>query len=232
MAVDLEALDECRETLEANIEVDTRSGLYDENEITEEIEAVITGILGEPSPELLEEYAAKARDLLARQAAEESAWVERTVNDRLEDALRDLARRGILSGQALGMTIQEGAALVDEACIACDAEVRGSLFYHRQDLERGVSGEGLLLAFGLPPPTEDLPENDAADAERDRRKSAWREVGREIVHVLRHHGIDVAWDGSINSRIAIAPFEWRRRRVTTAPGSAAPGAPPLPSAPT
>jgi hypothetical protein len=49
-------------------------------------------------------------------------------------------------------------------------------------------------------------------------------IGREIVHVLQHHGVRVSWDGSARSRIKIEPFVWQKRRITKAPpgASAAP----------
>lgn len=31
-------------------------------------------------------------------------------------------------------------------------------------------------------------------------------IGREIVHVLKHHGVPVTWDGSAQSRIETGPF--------------------------
>ena len=55
-------------------------------------------------------------------------------------------------------------------------------------------------------------------------------IGREVVHVLTHHGVPASWNGSPKSRIEIAPFVWQRRRVTKAPPGAG-AAPAVPAPP-
>ena len=37
-------------------------------------------------------------------------------------------------------------------------------------------------------------------------------LGGIVCEVLRQHGVTVEWDGTLARRIAIAPFEWRKRR--------------------
>ena len=166
---------------------------------------------GEPSPALFDEFVARVKAGLEAQAREEATWRERTINDRLDAAFGDLEARGIVTAQALGFTLQEGSALIDEMCADRGGGVRGSVFYHRQDLEHALDGEGLMLAFtgyGSDPGAEEA-------------------IGREIVHVLQHHGVPVGWNGSARSRIEVEPFVWQKRRTTKAPpaASAAPRRP-------
>jgi len=211
-----EEISACREWLEHIVSVDCRAGLFDEANILEALREVIEGELGEPAPALFEELAARARVGLEARAREEASWAERTLNDRLDSAFDDLDARGIAAAQSLGSTTQEGASLIDERCAARGDAVRGSVFYHRQDIERAVEGEGLLLAF----------TSYGADADG-------AAIGREVVHVLKHHGVPVSWDGNARSRIQIDPFVWQRRRATKAPpgAGAAPSLPPPPPPP-
>ena len=139
-----EELSACRAGLERVVRVDCRSGLYDEAEILEAVAEIIDAELGEPSAEILGEFAEKTRAGLEARAREEATWADRTINDRIEGAFADLDARGIVAAeQALGFTVQEGAARIDEERVrAREDEVRGSVFYHRQDLERGVDGRG------------------------------------------------------------------------------------------
>jgi hypothetical protein len=212
-----EEISACREWLERVVDIDCRSGLYDEAAILGALEDIIEAELGEPSPALYDEAAARVKVGLEARAREEATWRERTVNDRIDGAFEDLDARGIVAAQALGFTVQEGAYLLDEKCAERGERVRGSVFYHRQDLERGVEGGGLALAF-----TGYGPDRGATEA-----------IGREIVHVLQHHGLPVRWNGSPRTRIEIEPFVWQKRRVTKAPpgATAAPPLPPIPQPP-
>jgi len=205
-------LAECREWLARVVDVDCRSGLYDEANILAALEEIIGLTLGEPNRPLFDEHAARVRAGLAAQAALEATWGERTANDRLDSAFDDLNARGIVAGQALGFTTQEGWARIVELGSQRPSTPRGGVFYHRQDLERAlVDGQGLMLAFG---------------GWLDGNEESAREVGRELMHVLGHHGVAASWNGSEQTRIALAPFRWEKRRTTTAPPGP-PHAPPL-----
>lgn len=213
MTVTQEQVAACRRWLEVVVDVDCRSGA-DEQNILQAIEEIILVETGGPLPALFEEMAARVKVGLEAHAREEATWSERTVNDRIDAAFEDLDARGILARQALGSTIQEGAALIDELAAARAEPARGSVFYHHQDLERGVAGEGLLLAF------------TAYDTEATGVDGA--AIAAEILHVLKHHGVPATWDANPRSRIEVAAFAWQKRRSTKAP--AGPGAaPPLPA---
>ncbi|QAT84301.1 hypothetical protein EJ065_2729 [Corallococcus coralloides] len=79
---------------------------------------------------------------------------------------------------------------------------RGAVFFHGQDLERGVRGEGLLLAFGAY-------ENDEAQQE-----AASLAIAREVRETLARHGVRTDWNGDVDERLLIPPFAWRKRRYT------------------
>lgn len=125
------------------------------------------------------------------------------VNDAIDAAFAELTAIGVIALQNAGFTQSDGWEELHEANAdrvrRGGGKARGGCFYHFQDLERGVKGQGLLLgfaAFG--------PKGAATDAET-------LAVGRTIVEVLQKHGIDVEWDGSAAKRIRILPFPWFRR---------------------
>ena len=60
------------------------------------------------------------------------------------------------------------------------ATPRGAVFYHTQDLERGVAGEGLMLGFGV------FHEDNDGDLEGNAR------LGQEVCQVLAAHGVVTA----------------------------------------
>jgi hypothetical protein len=133
------------------------------------------------------------RELAARRA-EEDSWTEETVNDRIDDAFAELEDSGIVALQNAGYTLADGWDDAREAAAALEAP-RGAVFWHQQDTERAVDGHGLHLAFG------------ALDGDR----AASAAIGAEVCDVLRKNGVDVAWSGSIDERIRIPPFPWRKR---------------------
>lgn len=127
---------------------------------------------------------------------EQAGWPDETDCDRLDRAFQALERRGIVARQQFsccqGCGSREIWDEVDEAK-AAGVPVRGHTYFHQQDTERAAEGLGLYMAFGS--------VRGGGDAE----------VGREIVEVLRAHGLDAEWDGSPETRILV-PLEWKRRR--------------------
>ncbi|WP_436771278.1 DUF6891 domain-containing protein [Yinghuangia sp. YIM S09857] len=88
--------------------------------------------------------------------------------------------------------------------------VRGAVFYHGQDLARAVRGEGLYLGFGA------FAEDGEDAADMAVRSLA---VARTAVDVLARHGVPVEWDGTVEQRLFVPPFNWRRRRWTRPPAN-------------
>lgn len=155
------------------------------------------------SPEVDSATAGKLRGYAAKlwnQAeAEERTWTTVSTNDRIDAAFEFLQSKGIFAAQNFTCCSSCGHA---EAAGALDEmHGRGYVFYHQQDTERGIDGQGLMLAYG---------SSDGED-------SSIVAIGREICGGLEQFGIPYEWDGSPSVRIQIQPFEWRKRRSTKAP---------------
>lgn len=173
-------------------------------QLLDELEERIGDLLEDPPPQAsLDEARAFARKLVDEQRAAEATWTEPTTNDRITEAFAALEDRGIVALENAGYTMSDGWSDCNEA--AADLpDARGATFFHGQDVERGVRGEGLMLAFG-------------AYVEGDGHEAASVAIGREIVEVLEAHGVPTEWNGSVKTRITIRPFEWRRRQFTESP---------------
>lgn len=125
---------------------------------------------------------------------DEQSWPAKTDCDRLTQAFDELTNLGILALENAGYTMDEGWSDFREAAELED-DVRGGCFFHGQDLERAVSGEGLLLAFG------------ATDGGNDAT------IAREVVEVLKRHGFSPTWDGDPQKRIEL-PINWQKKSVS------------------
>jgi hypothetical protein len=151
----------------------------------------------------LREARGDAAALIAERDAVERAWTAPTTNDAIDAAFAELERCGIVAIQRAGDTLTEGWTVADELAAARPG-TRGAVFYHAQDLDRALAGEGLLLAFAAYAPDDRLEEESAG-------------VARETCEALTRRGVEVSWDGDTSRRIRIAPFEWRKRRRAVAP---------------
>lgn len=140
-------------------------------------------------------YAAK---LWNEAESEERSWRDVSTNDRIDAAFEDLTQRGIFTAQ--NFTCCSSCGHSEAWGTMSDSGARGYVFYHQQDTERGVEGGGLMLAYGS------REGDDATQA-----------VGREICDALDRFGVPWNWNGSSDTRIAIEPFEWRKRRVSSRP---------------
>lgn len=164
------------------------------DEVAERAEDLV-GELDEDDLAWLEGFVA---DGLTAQREREASWGdEETVNDRLDEAFAELLDDGIVALQNAGYTISEGWEDVQEARREVP-EAHGAVFWHGQDTERAVRGDGLMLAFG-------------SFTMGEEHEPASLAIAREACDVLRKHGVEVSWSGSLNERIRIAPFEWRKR---------------------
>ena len=166
------------------------SGFYDESDIHQ----LIDDIIEEGANEKM------LRDCVpiefGKKLVAEKSWPEQTACDRLDNAFETLRSNKIAAIQNAGYTMSDGFTEVAEMVhqIGNDG-VRGYCFYHGQDLERAVTGDGLMLAFG------DL--DDSLDGKI--------EIGNIVVDTMQSHGFDVEWDQNPEKRITTGSFEWQRR---------------------
>ncbi len=138
-------------------------------------------------------------EALAEYHEAQKAWPAVTDCDRLDAAFDALNVRGIMARHDWWCCQTCGHGAMPEesdrlAAAAPDLEVRGYAFYHNQDTESVVDDGSLRLAYGA---TE--PGAEPAEA-----------IGREIVAVLREHGLAPRWDGTVATRIAVKLI-WQRR---------------------
>jgi hypothetical protein len=192
------------ERLRDRAEVMVRGGYQEEAEVLASLAELSRRELRgdrEAADQLLE----YARRRFEEHRAEEARWTEPTMNDRIDRAFGELNRQGIIALQNAGARLSDGWEQVEAAARLSYELVRGATFFHAQDVERGVRGEGLQLAFGA---FEDAPEL---------RDEASLSVAREIRETLARHGVPTEWNGRVKSRIQILPFEWRKRREVSRP---------------
>jgi hypothetical protein len=228
--------DALRALLEQKIAFELRAGLLSEELLAEQLAVIIEEELGAFDEALWQEQLPRVREGMTAQLAREQTWTDRTVNDELDAALVCIAEHGIIGLQANGTTVQHGWAIAEAVAAAHAPSARGAVFYHLQDLERGVAGEGLTLGFGAFDPAEigavatrSPPPEDATVTLTIQRHAqnveghgapvleATRRVGEDFVAVLRQHGLAPTWDGSPRTRIMLPPFAWQKRRQTTPP---------------
>ena len=183
------------------IEVAVRGGCEDEADILEDIPELVDDELGDSDDDLVDDLTAEAHRLIREQRLREDGWREANLNDAIDRAFDELNERGIIALQNAGYTTSEGWSDANELASEQDTPPRGAVFYHGQDLERAVEGGGLMLAFGAY--SEDPAASEA--------------VAGEVVQTLQRHGVPVQWNGSLDRRLEIPPFEWRKRRVTHSP---------------
>ncbi|NMO18098.1 hypothetical protein HPC49_19215 [Pyxidicoccus fallax] len=189
------------EHLRSRIEVAVLGGYIDEKEILAHAEEDLEE--GSSEHESLPSY---ARRLLDEQRAAEARWTEPTVNDAITRAFDELNSRGIVALENAGYTKSEGWEDVGNVAKYSYEPMRGATFFHGQDVERGVLGAGLWLAFGALDADGNPSDDDAASLA----------IAHEVRETLARHGVPTEWNGSVEQRIHIPPFDWRKRRWTQA----------------
>jgi len=150
---------------------------------------------------LLAEVTGETERLLREAREAEASWAGPTMNDRITAAFNELRTRGIFAKERAGLTIQDGWGYVG---LEAESSHEGAVFFHQQDVFDALRGMSLLLAFGG---AQEQPETPAQA----------RAIALSTLESLAAHGVAAAWTGGIEDRIEILPFEWQRRRWTTAP---------------
>ncbi|WCM40951.1 hypothetical protein MG290_08240 [Flavobacterium sp. CBA20B-1] len=180
-----------------SIYTQVRSGFYSLEEIQaniiEEIED--NGFEDEISEEWAHEQINQEYETLLN---ESKNWGEDTQTQRLIAAFDELAENKIIALHYAGFTIDDGeyeVVEVERTLIDNDEKSEGYCFYHGQDLERAVRGEGLYISFQK--------VNNESDA-------VSKEVAKKIVEVLEKHGLKVDWNGKAATRILLPDFKWEK----------------------
>jgi predicted DNA-binding WGR domain protein len=179
----------------AEIRVCVRSGFYTQEEIvTQFCEERYEP--DELNADAVEAAVAKA---LAALREEQKSWPHPTDCDRLTQAFQALNAKGVIALENAGMTQSDGYDDTLETYEGTQDKSRiiGYCFYHGQDLERAVQGEGLYLAFG---PID--PQKESTEGPR---------VGKIIVEELQRLGLQTKWNGTFKERILIEKLDWKRR---------------------
>lgn len=127
--------------------------------------------------------------------AEQHTWPDVTDNDRLSRAFAALDESGIVARENFTCCQQcAGEEIPDEVTPGVVPD--GYVFFHSQDTENAVAGGDLLLGYGTftyHPSTESMVA-----------------VGERVVAALRGEGLNIVWDGSPDTRIAVR-MTWRQR---------------------
>jgi hypothetical protein len=166
------------------------SGFYGEAETKEMMEEILDGDVDavEMQRFIASEFALKA--------VAERSWPKETDCDRLDRVFAALDAAGICSLQSAGYTMSDGhediGQKLDERGMK---NFRGYCFYHGQDLDRAVNGQGLMLAFS------DLKAEPVAKTK----------VGYEICALLEKEGFKTDWSGDPEKRINVPKIDWKRR---------------------
>ncbi|MFK7766753.1 MAG: hypothetical protein AB8B55_05990 [Mariniblastus sp.] len=179
----------------AEIALMVRSGFYSRDRLfeifTEESYAPDELAPGEVSTELDAQF--------AQYDQEKQSYPGTTDCDRLDDAFRLMNERGVVAIQNAGYTQSDGFEDVGEAYNQHPNKetVLGYCFYHGQDLERAVSGDGLFFAFG--------PVNPADE------QTVGVDVGNIVRNALENSGLSVEWDGTFEYRLRVPKLNWQKR---------------------
>jgi uncharacterized protein DUF6891 len=172
-----------------------RSGFYEPDEVIEIV-----------CEEMYEPGQVAEADVTAAVEAESEAWEDEkkrwpavTDCDKLDQVFENLNAKGIVALQNAGYTQSDGFDDFREAYEQHPrkSSVIGYCFYHGQDLERAVAGQGLYLAFG------------PLDADEEATKGP--AIGEMIREELEKAGFAVEWDGTFQQRILIPRIVWQRR---------------------
>jgi hypothetical protein len=183
-------MSEDEEYVRDSIRVWIWSGFYDEAEVELMMEDILEE--GVDADEMQRYIAAE----FAKKIAAEKSWPKETDCDRLDRVFAALEMSGICTLRNAGYTMSDGLSDIGEELDERGMKnFHGYCFYHGQDMERVVNGEGLLLAFG------DLKDEAAGKTK----------VGREICAALEKAGFKAEWNGDPEHRIELPTIDWKRR---------------------
>lgn len=126
-------------------------------------------------------------------------WPKPTDFDKLVNAFDELIRDKIICLHKAGNTKSEGRSDCLEVIDMLKEKgimVTGYCFYHVQDLQRAISPDSGNLFLGF----DSIEENDEAAVA----------TGNKIEQVLKKHGFEINWPGTVTQRIEIANINWQK----------------------
>jgi len=166
------------------------SGFY----TPEEVQRIIDDLLEEGADEAW--LRASVLPEFERKAVTEGSWPPVTDCDRLDAAFDSLEEIRILALHNAGYAMSDGhedaAAILEESG---SHRYVGYCFYHGQDVERAISGGGLLIAFDHV--YGEVPEKAG--------------IGHAVQAALEAQGLTTEWNGDAEMRINLPNFDWKRR---------------------
>lgn len=150
----------------------------------------------------LPEVAARLTDeAIKRHLDDEKTWINSTDCDKLDLVFEQLEAEGIVARQNFTCCQTCGHSEIWEEIEQARQErpVTGYVFYHQQDTERARDEGMLYLAYG------------ACESEDE----ASIKVARRATELFQNSGFKVDWNGTLDKRICLQDFDWRRRRKHT-----------------
>lgn len=197
MANEFEPLDDVIDELREQIETDVKAGFLEPWEVEE---SAVDAFQDQVEPDALEAAAERlTQAAFAAHAREQATWPAVTDCDRLDAAFAALEARGIVARQNFSCCMNCGSQEIWGEVAEAEEEgrvIHGCAFYHEQSTASAVDGGGVMLGY------QAVDEGDEAMAA----------VGREIVDVLRAHGLHPEWNGSPEMCVHV-PMDWKRRRA-------------------
>ena len=115
--------------------------------------------------------------------------------NKLECAFNSLVEKDILAVHNCGFDIEEGVADAFELQVHLlnnKFNPVGFCFYTFEDVEEAICDNKLKITFG--------------DFENNEKKAL--EIGEIAAESLKSEGFSIIWDGTVNSQIEINPFKW------------------------
>ncbi len=115
--------------------------------------------------------------------------------NKLEEVFKALALKDIVAIHNCGYDIEEGVGDAFELnvhLINNKLHPEGFCFYSFEDIEEAIEDEKLKITFG--------------DFENDEKKAL--QIGEIVADALKSAGFSLIWDGTINNQIEINPFKW------------------------
>ena len=176
---------------EVNYEIQLliKSGFYSDDEILEIID-----------DEFIEENISK--DILSKlffENKENIGAIDVDSEDfiNLKNAFLDLTKENIISIHNAGYDIEEGIQDSFELFVHLRNNKYspiGFCFYSFEDIEEAIEENNLSIAFG--------------DFEYDEKKGL--EIAKTVVNVLKSYGFEINWNESVDERIEIKGFNWKK----------------------